>query len=105
MLMRCTTALSTLAVLALVLPQAARATDDDLSDLQQQAVQAAVAKVAPTVVQIETSGGTDIIASGPAGPGGRTIHKGTGPTSGLIVGADGYVISSAFNFANKPTSI
>jgi S1-C subfamily serine protease/predicted esterase len=33
------------------------------------------------------------------------IHKGTGPTSGLIVGADGYVISSAFNFANKPTSI
>ena len=56
-------------------------------------------------MQIETSGGTDIIQAGPAGPGGKMIRKGVGPTSGLIVSADGYVISSAFNFANKPNSI
>ena len=37
--------------------------------------------------------------------GGAMIRHGLGPTSGLIVGADGYIISSAFNFANKPTTI
>ncbi len=75
---------------------------DDLAGLQEKAMQAAVQKVAPSVVQIETSGGTDLIGSGPRGP---QIRKGTGPTTGLIVAADGYVISSAYNFANKPTAI
>src|SRR5262249_32985964 len=51
-------------------------------------------------VQIETSGGSDIVGSGPAG-----FRKGTGPTTGLIVAADGYVLSSAFNFANRPSAI
>jgi S1-C subfamily serine protease/predicted esterase len=92
---------------AVLLPRAARAADEDadLTELQQKAVQTAVKKVAPSVVQIETSGGTDIIMSGPTGPGGKMIHKGIGPTSGVIVSPDGYVISSSFNFANKPTSI
>src|SRR5262249_61713783 len=30
---------------------------------------------------------------------------GSGPPSGLIVGGDGYIIPSAFNFANKPSQI
>ena len=55
-------------------------------------MKAAVAKVAPSVVQIETSGGSDIIGSG---SGGQQIRKGTGPTTGLIVSDDGYLISSA----------
>ncbi len=106
MLKRYSPAFMFVAAVALLLPQTLRAADDaDLSDLQQQAQQAAVNKVAPSVVQIETSGGTDVIQTGPAGPGGRMIHKGVGPTSGLVVGADGYIVSSAFNFANKPTSI
>ncbi len=104
MLNRYTFTLLFAAVVGLALPAAARA-DDDLADLQQKAAQNAVKKVAPTVVQIETSGGTDIVMSGPPGPGGKMIHKGVGPTSGVIVNADGYVISSAFNFANKPSSI
>ena len=33
------------------------------------------------------------------------VRKGIGPTTGVIVGADGYIISSAFNFANKPSAI
>ncbi len=33
------------------------------------------------------------------------IRRGIGPTTGLIVSADGYIISSAFNFANKPATI
>jgi S1-C subfamily serine protease/predicted esterase len=76
---------------------------DDLESLQEKAMKAAVARVAPSVVQIETSGGADLIGGG--GPGGPQIRKGTGPTTGLIVAPDGYIISSAFNFANKPSAI
>jgi S1-C subfamily serine protease len=86
---------------AAVLPTVAQA-PDDLEALQERAMKAAVQKVAACVVQIETSGGTDLIGTGPRGP---TIRKGMGPTTGLIVGPDGYVISSAFNFANKPSGI
>ncbi|HZT81416.1 MAG TPA: PDZ domain-containing protein [Gemmataceae bacterium] len=58
------------------------------------------------MVQIETQGGTEMVASGPRMPGAPPgIRLGTGPTTGLIVHADGYVISSAFNFASKPQSI
>ncbi len=74
----------------------------DLDTLQEQAIKAAVIKVAPTVVAIETTGGTDVIVAGPRG---QKIRKGSGPTTGLIVSADGFVITSAFNFANKPSSI
>src|SRR5262249_54753971 len=66
----------------------------DLDGLQQQAIQRAAAKVAPYVVAIETQGGAQ-----------ARIRRGTGATSGLVVAADGYVITSAFNFANKPSSI
>src|SRR5262245_23904640 len=75
---------------------------DDLEGLQEKAMKAAVARVAPCVVQIETTGGTDLIGSGPRGP---QIRKGVGPTSGVIVAPDGFIISSAFNFANKPSAI
>jgi S1-C subfamily serine protease len=88
-----------MAVLVLLTP-AAR-TDDDLGGLQEKAVKAAVARVAPCVVQIETQGGADMVR----GAGGAMIRHGFGPTSGVVVGADGYIISSAFNFANTPASI
>jgi S1-C subfamily serine protease/dienelactone hydrolase len=89
-----------LALTAVAVSSVARA--DDFDEIQEQAVKAAVRKAAPFVVQIETSGGTDIISAGPRG---AVIRKGFGPTSGVIVAADGYVISSAFNFANKPSAI
>jgi S1-C subfamily serine protease len=82
--------------------------DDDLDDLHEKAIKAAVRQVAPCVVQIETSGGTEVVTTGgprnPLGPGGM-IRVGTGPTTGLIVHPDGYVISSSFNFASKPSAI
>src|ERR1700741_1848757 len=90
--------LITLACLGFV--GAARA--QDLGSLQEKATQAATAKAAPSVVAIETQGGTDTIVAGPRG---QRIRKGSGPTTGLIVSADGFVITSAFNFANKPSSI
>jgi len=76
---------------------------DDLDALQEKAVKDAVRRVAPSVVKIETSGGTEVVKSG-RGPG-AVLRKGTGPTTGVLVSTDGYIISSAFNFANKPTSI
>jgi S1-C subfamily serine protease len=88
--------------LCLVAPLPAQAPADDLDTLQEQAIKAAVQRVAPSVVRIETSGGAEVIGSGPRGP---QVRKGAGPTSGLVVTADGYIISSAFNFANKPASI
>jgi serine protease Do len=101
MLLRSMASIATAVALS-VFATAPAARADDLDDIQEQAVKAAVNKAAPIVVQIETSGGTDIISAGPRG---AVIRKGFGPTSGVIVAPDGYVISSAFNFANKPSAI
>src|SRR4051794_15028198 len=76
----------------------------DLDELQERAVKAAGQRVAPGVGQIETSGGTEVIRAGPT----CLFRRGTGATTGLIVGQDGpdaYIISSAFNFANKPSAV
>lgn len=102
--------LTTLAGLGLLI-SVSRA-DDTLDDLQEKAIKDAVKKVANSVVKIETSGGTEVIKGGapkkgpaPKGGGGPMIRRGTGPTTGLIVSEDGYVITSAFNFANNPSTI
>ncbi|MFL5241161.1 MAG: PDZ domain-containing protein [Gemmataceae bacterium] len=96
--------------LAIILLQGAgRAwAEDDLDSLREQAIKAATRKIAPSVVQIETSGGLDVIrpAGPPMGPrGGGAVRKGAGPTTGLVVAKDGYIITSSFNFANKPAAI
>jgi S1-C subfamily serine protease/predicted esterase len=84
---------------------------DDVNSATEQAMKAASAKVAPTVVKIETAGGAEIIGGGKKGPpgapsgGGPAIRKGTGPTTGLIVDPNGYIITSSFNFAHRPTDI
>ena len=75
---------------------AAAVAEDDLALQEQQALQAAVAHVAESVVQIRTVGGLDRV--------GRTLIA-QGPTTGVVVGADGYIVSSAFNFAQQPSSI
>jgi S1-C subfamily serine protease len=74
----------------------------DLESLREESVKKATRQVGPSVVQIQTSGGTDVIGSGPRG---AQVRKGMGPTTGLILTPDGYIASSAFNFANKPSSI
>ena len=66
----------------------------------EAAVKAAVAAVAPSVVRIETSGGR-----GTAGAGRQAVRKGDAPTTGLVVAADGYVVTSSFNFADKPSDV
>ncbi len=70
--------------------------DLDVEMAEQQAFRDAVARVEPAVVRIETVGGIQRLGK---------VLLGTGPTTGLIVDADGYIVSSAFNFLNRPASI
>jgi serine protease Do len=79
----------------------------DVNEATEAAMKAASARVAPTVAKIETAGGAEVVGKkgGPGGPPEPGIRKGTGPTTGLVVSPDGYVITSAFNFVNKPTDI
>lgn len=50
---------------------------------------AAVAKVAPSVVRIETLGGRENVGD---------LLVSEGPTTGVVVGEEGYIVSSSFNF-------
>ncbi|MBN2473012.1 MAG: PDZ domain-containing protein [Pirellulales bacterium] len=68
----------------------------DVDLLEQNAVQAAVDRVAPSVVRIETVGGMERVGD---------VLFGSGPTTGLIVDREGYIISSAFSFLHLPASI
>jgi serine protease Do len=69
---------------------------DDLESLEQKSVAAAVQRAAPSVVRVETIGGLERVEG---------VTFGTGPTTGWIVDPEGYVVSSAFNFSNRPSSI
>src|SRR5437868_879731 len=82
-----------LALTFLVLPLSAQ---DDLSSQEEQTIRAAVEKVAPSVVKIETIGGLERVGK---------VLVSTGPTTGLVVSDDGYVLSSSFNFIQQPSSI
>ncbi|MCA9237490.1 MAG: PDZ domain-containing protein [Planctomycetales bacterium] len=68
---------------------------DELALKEQQALAAAVERVAPAVVQIRTIGGLERVDD--------TVLA-QGPTTGLIVRDDGYIVSSAINFAQQPAS-
>lgn len=68
----------------------------DTAELEEQAIRAATDAVAPSVVRIETVGGLERV--------GKALTS-TGPTTGLIVSEDGFVISSAINFIQQPSSI
>tara|TARA_R110002111_G_scaffold168038_1_gene233884 strand:+ start:179994 stop:181991 length:1998 start_codon:yes stop_codon:yes gene_type:complete len=74
----------------------AQAPTPDLESLEERAFKQAAAFVNPSIVRIETVGGQDRVGK---------IITGTGPTSGVIVSRDGLIISSAFNFIGKPSSI
>lgn len=68
----------------------------DQSEAAAAVLQQAVERVDPSVVRIETTGGRDRSASG---------IQGSSVTTGLVVGADGYILSSGFGFAQDPTAI
>ncbi|MEK6259575.1 MAG: PDZ domain-containing protein [Planctomycetota bacterium] len=76
--------------------QASLAADGRLEALEEQAFKQAAALVDPSLVRIETVGGLEQVGE---------VTLGTGPTSGLVVSENGFVISSSFNFVSKPASI
>ena len=53
-------------------------------------------RVADSVVQIRTIGGLEEVD--------RTLLA-SGPTTGLVISPDGWIVSSAFNFVQQPASI
>ncbi|MBN2217739.1 MAG: PDZ domain-containing protein [Pirellulales bacterium] len=70
--------------------------EDDLGLFEQRAFQSAAARVGPSVVRIETIGGRERLGE---------TGLGSGPTTGLVVGADGLIVSSEYGFAGHPDSV
>src|SRR4051812_19680837 len=91
-----------LTVLVSALGTSSARSQEDLNELLEKMTKDAARKAAPSVVQIETRGEADIVVAGPKG---QTFRKALGPTTGLIVEPNGYIISSAFNFINNPPII
>ncbi|MBX7166460.1 MAG: PDZ domain-containing protein [Pirellulales bacterium] len=63
---------------------------------EERAIRAAAMRAAPSVVRIETVGGLERVGE---------LLVGTGPTTGVVLTADGYIVSSSFNFVQQPASI
>lgn len=89
-------------VLPLIFASAAVVHAQDLNDQLEESMKAAVRKVAPSVVQIVTQGGADVVMPSAKG---QIFRKALGPTTGVVVASDGLIISSAYNFINNPTTI
>ena len=75
---------------------AIEADDAESVKLEEQAFKQAVTLAEDSVVRIQTIGGLDKI--------GRNLIS-TGPTTGVVVSKDGYILTSSFNFVGKPASI
>ena len=71
-------------------------TGQDVEQLEEEAINSAIAKVEKSVLQIETIGSLDRVGKSAAS---------SGPFTALVIDADGYLISSSYNFAHQPTSI
>ncbi|MFH1745630.1 MAG: trypsin-like peptidase domain-containing protein [Planctomycetota bacterium] len=79
----------------------------ELRQAQQQVFRAALEAVQPSIVRIDTIGGAVPVdntglmkAAEVVAPGFRLA---SGPTTGVICSADGYIVSSSFNFLRDPT--
>lgn len=68
----------------------------DPEQLEELAVRASVTKLSPSVIRFETIGGNNRVDG---------VVVASGPSTGLVVSKDGYVISSSFHFAHQPASI
>ena len=70
--------------------------------LAPKAFRAAAAKIRPCVVSIETFGG--VSGEGKQGAG-ASFKPGEGPTTGVVISTDGYIVTSTFNFLDRPPII
>lgn len=77
-------------------PSPSQQNGPDFEQLEEDAIRAAVERIRPALVRFETIGGNRRVS--------QTLVE-AGPSTGLIVSREGFVISAAFNFAHEPTSI
>jgi serine protease Do len=70
--------------------------DGSLDTDEEEAFRQAARAVSRSLVRIQTVGGLDRV-------GGRLAA--TAATTGVVVSDDGWIVSSAFNFVSKPSSI
>ncbi len=76
---------------------------------QRQVFQAALERIAPTIVRIDTIGGAQAVRE-IQDRGGDTVVAATfrqadGPTTGVLWTRDGYILTSSFNFVRQPAII
>ena len=69
---------------------------DNIGSLEETAFKQASAVVDPSIVRVETVGGVDRVGQ---------MLTSSAPTTGIVVSANGDIMSSAFNFISKPASI
>jgi S1-C subfamily serine protease len=97
-----------IAAVAAVLVTAGGAAAQGVNEATERAMKDAVARAALAVVKIETAGGLELVGGTASKFGDRptmSLRKGVGPSTGLVVAADGYVVTSSFNLAHKPNSV
>src|SRR5580700_3891455 len=70
--------------------------DGSLDTQEEVAFRQGARAVAPSLVRIQTIGGVDRVAG---------MLAATAATTGVVVSEDGWIVSSAFNFISKPSSI
>lgn len=73
------------------------------NQLASKAFHQAVEKVLPSLVTIETYGGASTGAR--RGRISQLSQAGVGPTTGLIISDEGYILTSTYNFRDKPPII
>lgn len=81
---------------------------DDISAgyrLAPRAFRLAAERVRPCIVAIEAFGGVALRGSSKPGVTGGLQRPGDGPTTGLIISSDGYIVTSTFNFIEQPPVI
>lgn len=67
-----------------------------LANLEQAAFQTATLHAQDSIVQVETFGGSELV---------KEQIVATGPSSGTVVSADGWIVTSTFQFRGQPASI
>jgi serine protease Do len=93
----CLCVLATVAMILNSRTNVARASSERSVDAaEEQAFRRAAMSVGKSVVRIQTVGGADRVGG---------MLTGTAATTGVVVSEDGYIISSAFNFVSKPSTI
>ena len=89
-------ALRAFVIVALLLTSRRAFSDVPPEAQEEEAFRKAAGSVTPSLVRIQTIGGVDRVGG---------MLAATAATTGVVVSDDGWIVSSAFNFVAKPTSI